>query len=244
MISKMTGSFFTVFKSIFVLFKPELRRYVIMPLLINISLFSVTIYFLFSYFSQWMDSLLPDWLDWLNWLIIPLFTITIMIAVFYTFTILANIIAAPFNSLLAEKYEKLLTGNCDTSSNETIFQLITRTVGAEFKKLTYILLWLVPLLIITIIPVINVISPFLWILFAIWMLSLEYLDYPMANHNIRFSDIKQTAHQQKSLTLGLGSGLFIITSIPLINFIAIPSGVLAATELYTKHVKAETVTGE
>ncbi len=244
MISKMTGSFFSVFKSVFVLLKPELRRYVIMPLVINIGLFATTIYFLFSYFTQWMDSLLPSWLDWLNWLIIPLFTITIMIAAFYTFTIIANIIAAPFNSLLAEKYEKLLTGDCDTSSDETMLQLVTRTIGSELKKLSYIMLWFIPLIIITIIPVINIISPFLWIIFAIWMLSLEYMDYPMGNHNMRFSNIKQAVHTHKSMTLGLGSGLFILTSIPFVNFIAIPSGVLAATELYTKHVKTETVAGE
>lgn len=237
MISIFTKSFFSVFKSVFVLLKPELRRYVIIPLAINIVLFSTTIYFLFSYFSEWMNSLLPSWLDWLNWIIIPLFSVTILIAVFYTFTIVANIIAAPFNSLLAERYEKLLSDGVDTTIDETLLQLVTRTIGAEIKKLIYILFWFIPLVIITFIPVLNVISPFLWILFAIWMLSLEYLDYPMGNHNMRFSEIKNVAHDKKGLTLGLGSGLFILTSIPFVNFIAIPSGVLAATELYVKQIK-------
>jgi len=235
MISTFSNSFFSVFKSVFVLFKAELRRYVIIPLIINISLFSFTTYYVVSEFSSWMDSLLPSWLDWLNWLVIPLFTISILIVVFYTFTIVANIIAAPFNSLLSAKYENMIRGNQDTENSETIMQLIVRTLSAELKKIIYILLWLIPLLIISFIPVINLISPFLWILFAIWMLSLEYLDYPMGNHNHYFPEVKQTAHKKKSMTLGLGSGLFILTTIPLVNFIAIPAGVIAATKVYIEN---------
>ncbi|MDH5517884.1 MAG: sulfate transporter CysZ [Gammaproteobacteria bacterium] len=233
MINTFSNHFFSVFKSITILFKPELRRYVVLPLLINVSLFSFTLYYIFSGFSNWMDSLLPAWLDWLNWIILPLFSLTILISVFYSFTIIGNIIAAPFNSLLSEKYQQLLTGHIETDDDESIIQLLSRTLSAELKKLSYIILWLIPLLIITVIPFINLISPFLWIVFAIWMLSLEYLDYPMANHNLRFPQVRQTAHQQKSMTLGLGSGLFILTSIPLLNFIAIPAGVIAATKAYS-----------
>lgn len=233
MINTFSNSFFSVFKSVTILFKPELRRYVLIPLFINIALFSVTVYYLFTVFSSWLESLLPSWLDWLNWIIMPLFSLTIMISVFYTFTIIANIIAAPFNSLLSEKYEQLLRGHIETDDDENISQLVTRTLAAELKKISYIILWFIPLLIITVIPVVNLISPFLWVVFAIWMLSLEYLDYPMANHNLRFPQVKQTAHQQKGMTLGLGSGLFILTSIPLLNFIAIPAGVLAATKVYS-----------
>ena len=232
MITTFSNSFFSVFTSVLVLFKAELRRYVIIPLLINISLFSLTIYYVISEFSSWMDSLLPSWLEWLSWLIIPLFTMTILVAVFYTFTIVANIIAAPFNSVLSDKYEQLVRGKKETENDETISQLISRTISAEFRKLTYIILWLIPLLIATFIPLLNLVSPFLWILFAIWMLSLEYLDYPMGNHNLRFPEVKQTAHQKKSMTLGLGSGLFILTTIPFVNFIAIPAGVIAATKAY------------
>jgi CysZ protein len=236
MITIFSNSFFSVFKSISILFKAELRRYVIIPLLINISLFSVTVYYVISEFSSWMDSLLPSWLDWLNWLIIPLFTVTILIAVFYTFTIVANIIAAPFNSVLSEKYEQLVRGKIETENNETMAQLISRTIAAELKKVTYIVLWLIPLLIATVIPVLNLISPFLWVLFAIWMLSLEYIDYPMGNHNQRFPEVKKSAHQHKSMTLGLGSGLFILTTIPFVNFIAIPAGVIAATKVYIDNI--------
>ena len=46
-------------------------------------------------------------------LILPLFVLTLLVAVFYTFTIVANLIAAPFNSLLSSSIEAKPKGLCN-----------------------------------------------------------------------------------------------------------------------------------
>lgn len=244
MIKAFSAGFFSVLKGLFALTKPGIRRYIAIPLVINISLFGVTIYYAASRFSEWMDKLLPSWLDWLNWLIWPLFAITIAIIVFYSFTIIANLIAAPFNSLLAEKYERLLRGESLITEDKTsIVSLIGRTVSAEMKKWVYMIKWFIPLIIVTFIPVINVIAPPLWIVFALWMLSLEYLDYPMGNHNHLFPEIRDTAHNNRMLSLGFGAGMFFMTSIPLLNFFAMPTGVIAATRLWVNNIDEKALKG-
>ena len=53
---------------------------------------------------------LGAWLDWLRYLLWPLFVLTAVLLVFYTFSLLTNLIAAPFNGLLAEAVEKLAAG--------------------------------------------------------------------------------------------------------------------------------------
>ena len=75
----------------------------------------------------------------------------------------------------------------------------------------------------------------MWILFGAWMLSLEYLDYPMSNHKQFFKDINKQALSERSLSLGLGSGILLLTSIPFINLIAMPVSVAGATTLWVKH---------
>ena len=93
--------------------KPGLRRFVIMPLLINIIIFSGTIWLGGHYFEQlmtWINQHLPNWLHWLQWLLWLVFGLLSMIIIFYTFTTFANLVAAPFNNLLAEKIELYLTG--------------------------------------------------------------------------------------------------------------------------------------
>src|SRR5471032_2956749 len=85
---------------------PGLRLFVLMPLAINLVLFVGLIYLAGHQFSLWVDSLmpsLPDWLSFLSYILWPLFVVLVALMVFFTFTLLANVIAAPFNGFLAEK---------------------------------------------------------------------------------------------------------------------------------------------
>ena len=84
---------------------PGLRLFVLLPLAINLVLFVGLIYFAGHQFSLWVDTLmptLPSWLSFLNYLLWPLFVVLVVLMVFFTFTMLANIIAAPFNGFLSE----------------------------------------------------------------------------------------------------------------------------------------------
>ena len=217
------------------IFKQGIRRYVVIPLLINVSLFSGAIYLLSQKMDSWLESLLPSWLSWLEWLIWPLFAITLFLLVFYSFSLLANIIAAPFNSLLAARVEAHLTGTTPEHIDaEKFWKIAIRSVSSELIKLLYFLKWLVLLLIITVIPGLNLIAPFLWFVYAAWSFSLEYMDYPLANHGMQFKDIRKHNREHRMRSLGLGSVVFVLTSIPFINFFAMPVAVAGATRLTTK----------
>ncbi len=82
--------------------KHGIKRFVIIPLIINIILFSTLMGGGFHIVS-YLVSFLPHWLHWLSWLLFPVVFATFSIVLIYTFTIAANIIGAPFNSLLSEK---------------------------------------------------------------------------------------------------------------------------------------------
>lgn len=242
MILNIFKGFNFALKGLKIITQSEIRRFVIIPISINIALFSIAILVLFNMFDQWMQSFLPDfpswlsWLeDWIMWLIWPLFAAMILFLVFYSFTFVANLIAAPFNSLLAEKVEFLLKGQpLEQTPSFPVPTMIKKSLTSELGKLFYLLKWSVILVIISFIPVINIIAPPLWIIFGAWMLALEYLDYPMGNHGKYFKDINQQAVAQKTLSFGFGSGAFLLTSIPVINFIAMPAAVAGATALYVE----------
>ena len=52
---------------------------------------------------------IPDWLDFIQWILWPLIGISVSLISGYLFTAMALIIASPFNALLAEKAEELVT---------------------------------------------------------------------------------------------------------------------------------------
>ena len=247
MIANIFKGFGYALKGMQIITRAEIRRFVIVPLSINIALFSLAIVVLFTMFNQWMQSLLPDFPDWLSWLedwimwiLWPLFASMILFVVFYSFTFIANLIAAPFNSVLAEKVEFMIKGQpLEQTPAYPVMATIKKSLSSEIKKLFYLLKWSIAILILSFIPGINIIAPPLWIIFGAWMLALEYLDYPMGNHGFYFKDINKQAASKKSLSFGFGCGAFLLTSIPIINFLAMPAAVSGATALYVNQENSQ-----
>ena len=219
--------------------RPGVRLYVVMPLLINILLFGGLIWFGYAQFSPLVDSAmsyLPDFLGFLRWIIWLIITVTTTIIVFFTFTPFANIVAAPFNALLSEKIEVLLTGR-QVESGSSFIKMMRDSILSQLRKLVYILIWSAALLLVSLIPVINFAAPVLWVIFGSWLISLEYLDYPMGNHELSFRREKQILSRRRGLALGFGGSVMVLTSIPLLNFIVMPVSVAGATVLWVEHLE-------
>ena len=71
-------------------------------------------------------------------------------------------------------------------------------------------------------------------MFAAWFFALEYNDYPLANRGQFFDDIKAYNRKNRMRSLGLGSAVFILTSVLVLNFFAMPVAVAGATKSITK----------
>jgi CysZ protein len=96
-------------KGISLLLQPGIRRYVIMPLLVNFILFTLFIIFGISQFSQLIEHYLPDlpqWLQWIEWLLWPLLIAGFIATGFFFCLMAANLIAAPFNANYARTYRQ------------------------------------------------------------------------------------------------------------------------------------------
>tara|TARA_R110002073_G_scaffold84233_4_gene200936 strand:- start:2901 stop:3671 length:771 start_codon:yes stop_codon:yes gene_type:complete len=218
--------------------QPGVRRFAYIPILINTLLFAGAIWLGINQFDYWMTQLTPTWLpEWLSnalmWILWPLFAVLIVLIVFFTFSILANIVAAPFNGLLAEAVEKRLSNQAPPE--QTLWQLIAdspRMIFNELRKLAYLLKWMIPLFILSWIPGLNLIAPLLWLFFSSWTLALDYHDYPMGNHLMGFKQQRELLRTERSLALGFGMTTLGATMIPVINFLIIPVAVAGATALY------------
>ncbi len=249
MIANYFIGFKYAFKGFSLIAHKGVRRYAVVPLLVNTVLFSVAIYVGFQQFGGWMNSFLggvswlPDMIETaITWVLWPLFAILIIIATYYTFTIIANLIAAPFNAMLAYKVEQHLRGTLVDQGGQarlemavvepTLASVAVRSLGSEVKKITHMLKWLIILLIMTVIPGVNLIAPFAWIVYGAWMLSLEYTDYPMSNHEMYFKEEVSLLKKNRFLSLGFGSGVMLLTLVPVVNFFAMPVSVASSTALW------------
>ena len=208
----------------------------IVPLAINLLLFGGLVWYGYSQFYpfvEWLMSFVPALFDFIEWLIWLFFGLLAAITVFFCFTPIANIIAAPFNALMSEKIEAQLTG-VPVASDVSFAKMAIDAIASQLGKLVYILLWALGLFLVSLIPVVNLVAPVLWVVFGSWLLSLEYFDYPMGNHDIVFAEQKRRLRERRGISLGFGGAVMIMTSIPIVNFIAMPVAVAGATLLWVE----------
>ena len=219
--------------------KPQICLFVVIPLLINTLIFALVIIYGAHQLNEFINNFLTDWWEWLAWILWPLFAILTLTIVFFCFSIIANLVAAPFNGFLAEAVEQHITG-IKTAEDGGLARLPTemkKAVVSESRKFLYFLLHAIPLFILFFIPVVNFVAPVIWFLFGAWMLSLEYMDFPMGNHGMLFPEIRKSLRKRRPLSVGFGTGVMLLTLIPFLNFMAIPVAVCGATKMWVEKIR-------
>ena len=151
---------------------PGLRLFVILPLTVNLLLFGGLIYLALRQFDGWVDAFmpsLPDWLAFLQYILWPLFVVLVVLIVFFTFTLLANIIAAP-----------------------------------------------------------------LWLLFGIWMMAVQYIDYPADNNRMSWAEMMVWLRQRRWKSLSFGAVTYAALLVPGLNLLIMPAAVAGATLFWVR----------
>ncbi|GHC28550.1 sulfate transporter CysZ [Aidingimonas halophila] len=235
----MFSSLAAVTQGVRTVYTPGMRRYVFMPIAINLMIYAVTLHVTWTHFGGWLDAwmaMVPGWLEWLEWLIWPLFVVALIIVVFFTFTLVTHLIAAPFYGFLAAKVETRLTGR-PPADDRGLIRTGVDAMGRELRKLGYILPRLAVLLVLSWIPLINLVTPVLWAVFAAWMMAITYLDYPMDNNRVSFPDMKRRLGKRWWQSLTFGAWVTLLTWVPLANVFLLPGAVAGAVQMWERHYR-------
>lgn len=214
-----------------------LKRFVFVPLFINLLLFSIAFFFLWPQIElgiNYLLDLIPDFLGWLktalSYLLWPIAVISILLIFALIFGTLANWIAAPFNGLLSEKVERHLSGK-DMGDEGLLSAIkdIPRTFGREIDKVLYFLPRALGFLLLFFVPLIG---PILWFFFTAWMMAIQYCDYPFDNHKISFKQMRNELNQRKSKCFSFGIMVNLFSLIPIVNFLVMPVAICGASSLW------------
>ena len=75
-----------LFQGFFLIFQKDIRGFVLIPLLINIVIFSGAVWLSYIKYQQLMGQLLswlPFWLSWVEWLLLPFFALLLVFIIYY-----------------------------------------------------------------------------------------------------------------------------------------------------------------
>lgn len=223
----------------FIAHNPRLLWYIVIPLTINTLLFAIFVWFMATHFQDWLSRLLPDKDTWywaiLFYLVLAVLAIVLMLIIAYAFTVIGNILMGPFNDVLSEKVELLYAGTgCDQPFAVKAFLAdVVRSIIMEVSKLFFYLGGLMLLLVLHLIPLVgSMLYSGLIVIYTLYFLGWEYLDYSMERWKYTFRLKARTALTNAGAFIGFGAGAFLMLFIPLVNLMAFPVCAVGATLLY------------
>ena len=232
--------FFSPFRSLKLLRQqPRLLQYIVIPFLINALVFSAAVYLGLDFFGSTVVESIPRgeawyWsvIYWLLWIVAVLLT---AVLVFFSFTVVGNLLASPFNDLLSERVEEVLSGlvNNEPFTFGRFFREAWQTILMEAKKMWVFVVIMVLILPLNLLPGIgNALYTLLAIGLTLFFLSFEYLGFVMVRKGRFFREQKTYIFARRFLMLGFSCGVMVILAVPFFQLLCIPLAVIGATRLW------------
>ncbi len=226
---------------------PGMLKYLAIPFFINLLVFTITVYFGLDLFQGMLETYAPGtdvWygviLYYLAWTVALLLT---TVVVFFSFTVLGNLIASPFNELLSERTESFLAGERggERFNLRRFWTEAKYAIAVEVKKITAFILCMLLLFGINFIPGIgSVIYAVLAPALTLFFLVVEYMAFVLMRKQMTFAQQRSYIFKRPVLMTGFACGVFCLLAIPFVQFFCIPLAVVGATLLWCDFPGAET----
>jgi CysZ protein len=212
--------------------RPHLWKYAIVPLAVNIVVYAALAWVLWWFvqdvlLGRWIAS----WWTWARWMAAAFAYAAGAALLAFSFTIVGNVIAAPFMDVLAERALAERRGAALPPGGPWWAEAAL-AVGRQLARLVVFGAVHAALLAMWFIPVVNLLHPPVAWLVTIFFLAMEYLDYPQAADRMPFGDRIGAILSRPASSFGFGSGLLLIAIVPFLAPIALPACVMGAVLLH------------
>ena len=208
---------------------------VLLPALVNLGLFALAAFLVVSQadaVTGWLWSR-PDGLLVVFWYVFYVFVVGLGLVLSYILVLLVGgVVASPFNDMLSERTEQLLTGSSSRPGEKASFVRMLRSVGSTaFITLLYGAL-LLPILLLNLLPGLgSAVATLLGGTVGAFFVALEYTDVTFERHGY---GLRRKVHLLRTcpvLAGGFGAGTSLLLWVPLLNFLCMPIAVVAGTAL-------------
>jgi len=213
----------------------------LIPLLGNVLLYSLAAGLAFYALDNALDRWLPASVDWLRLVLYPLLGVLLLVLSLLSFTLVGNLILAPFNGLLSQKVERALTGSITSAPEETIGAAMRRSTKQAVWRLGFIAVRVIGVFLLGLIPVIGVVAVPLGIALGGWLLALEFSDNPIGNWAWEPARQRAFMRAHRSGMIGFGLSVMGLSLVPVVNFALIPAAVAGMTA-YCLHLRESDAT--
>lgn len=221
------------------------RRYIIIPIIINI----ILAFIIFQYgISGWIVRLLVDLLDarldngwqWLVSLANVIFNIVAFIVISVVAVRIGTIVGSPFYGIIAERIDDKYA-TTETVLHISVWQSIRNAFWYESRKIVLVASISLIGFALEFIPVIGVLVSPAFVFMGVTLVTLlDYTDVPLSRRSVPFRQRFRLFGQYLPEIVGFSLIMVPLSTVPVVNFVAVPLGITAGTLLFVKHVKPHT----
>jgi CysZ protein len=146
--------------------------------------------------------------------------------------LVAAVIAGPFNELLSETVERVARPDAPAEGPLSIARLsrdAARAVATALQRLLLFLVIYVPLLLLSFVPVLGLVAAAAALVYTVFFLALNFTDPTLDRRRLGLSQKLAVARRASSAWLGFGSGILLVTFVPLLPLLLSPALVAGGT---------------
>lgn len=222
---------------------PGMKRYFIIPFILNIVLLTGAFALGYVLIGDALHGLLPQGGEWyftaLRWIVSPVIAVFLALAVVFAYSITGSIVTAPFNDVISAKVERALSGKTgdDKFSIAGFIDDILRVLFNTLKLIGLLILFQLAILAVNLVPFAG--GPAYTALSfcaAMFFLGFQFFDFPLDRRRLFFMDKFRKVWRYKFTAIGLGTGFFLISFVPLVGFLGLNLAAVGATELFVRRL--------
>jgi CysZ protein len=171
------------------------------------------------------------YVGWIYWayahLVKVLLYVVVLVVMFYTFIVVANILASPVYDHLVSRYQRIYQPDAGPAQAISPVKGTLWVIKEEIKKAGLMLV--VPLLLL----MVPVIGPLLGFVVAALFIAWDYVDFSMSKDYPFLRDRIKALWRHKAFLLGFGCPLLV----PVLGLVILPFAILGATRLYFDRIR-------
>ncbi len=232
--------------------KHNLWKWILLPGILYMFLFAVSMYFFWNTASDAVEYLntvtgLRTWLDrmnsgWLSFLVsFTEFVLTLLMLLFYfsLFKYVWLIIGSPLFAWLSEKTEALLEGKEYPFRFSQLLKDMLRGIKLALRNTLWQTVYVVAIVLLSFIPVVGWASPLLALFVECYYYGFSMLDYSCERHKLAPQQSIQFVNEHKGLAIGNGMVFYIMHLVPVLGWILAPAYAVVAATISMYHQKEE-----
>lgn len=234
----------------------KLWRWIIVPGILYMLMFAVSMYFFWNTASgavtylntitglrAWLERMNSGWISFLVSFGELVLTLLMLLFYFSLFKYLWLIIGSPLFGWLSEKTEALIEGKDYPFDLKQLLKDMWRGTRLAFRNTLWQSVYTIAIIILGLIPLVGWAAPVMAVLIECYYYGFSMLDYSCERHKLGPTESIHFISEHKGLAIGNGMVFYMMHFVPILGWVLAPAyAVIAATiSLYSSDSKGNAI---